>query len=79
MILYEIRAFQTAAYDKRTEQRIRLRSGHGRDILDRWIADYLAQHPDGKVIVSTVGKSRKRQNLQTKKLFVQTANEKRYV
>lgn len=80
MILYEVHAYRTKAFDRSTEAVIRLRSGHGRDVLDSWIADYLAKYPDGKVVVSTVGKKTWRQrNHLTKKLFVQTNQGKEFV
>ena len=80
MTLYEVHAYQTKAFDRSTEVTIRLRSGHGRNVLDAWIAAYLAEHPDGKVVVSTVWKKTcKQRNCKTEKLFVQTSQSKDFV
>lgn len=79
MILYEVKAYQTDHYDKSTEVVVRLRSGHGRDVLDKWIADYLAKHQDGKVIVSIVDGRQRYRKKPTKKLFIQTNAAKDWV
>ena len=77
MMLYEIRAYQTATYDSHGES-VLIRSGHGRPALDRWIESYLAAHPDGKVIVSIVDKKRVRRGGKKQKLFVQTVAGKEF-
>jgi hypothetical protein len=55
MILYELHGYRTDHYDRGSERRIRLKDcGFKAGRVEAWIAAFLAEFPDGKVVVSVV-------------------------
>lgn len=74
MTLYELHAYPTQRYDRAREQRIRFKdSWFRKSRVMQWIADYLDQVPDGKIVVWEI-ENVNRRNERHRKLFTATCN-----
>lgn len=69
-MLYELHGYRTKAYDRSSDRKIQIqpRRNLGFNRIEDWIAAYLAEFPDGKVIVTSVEKRWK----HTEKRLVKT-------
>jgi hypothetical protein len=53
MSLYELHAYRTAGYDRKSDRRVRIKDDNfGLPRVWAWIDQFLAEFPDGKVVVS---------------------------
>lgn len=60
MGLYELHAYRTQHYDRKSEKTVRLKDDNfGLPRVWEWIEKFLAEFPDGKVVVSEVGPMRR--------------------